>query len=71
MLENSHVRHSILAVFCLYGMVIRPPVIFLLHISGSSDFFFFISSASPVLLLSVSELVHLCAPTFLFAHLAL
>ena len=25
MLENSHIRHSILAVFVLYGMIIRHP----------------------------------------------
>ena len=43
MLENSHVRHSILVDFFLYGVVIRPPGTFLLHISGSVDF---ISSAS-------------------------
>ena len=51
MLENSHVRHSILAVFFLYGMVIRPPGIFLLHISDSVDycFHFFISSVLLVL----------------------
>ena len=37
---QSHVCHSIfnLAVFFLYGMVIRPPGIFLLHISGSVDY---------------------------------
>ena len=40
MLENSHVRHSILAVFFLYGMVIRPPGVFLLHMSGSVDYWF-------------------------------
>ena len=37
MLENSHVHRSILAVFFLYGMVISPAGIFLLHISVSDD----------------------------------
>ena len=49
MLENSHARHSILAVFFLYGMVIRPPGNFLLHIYGSGLIVDFISSASVVL----------------------
>ena len=44
---NSHAHHSILAVFFLYRMVIRSPGIFLLHISGSVDYF--IPSASHVL----------------------
>ena len=93
MLENSHVRHSImiLAVFFLYGMVIRPPGIFLLHISGSADYWFhFLCITCSIwysiiitltgeeraglqlyMLLSISELVHFYAPTFVFAHLAL
>ena len=38
MLENLHVRFSILAGFFLYGMDIRSSGIFLLHISGSVDY---------------------------------
>ena len=84
LLENSHARHSILAVFFLQCVVIKPPGIFLLHISGSVDYWFYvlcicIALSSPWLgkrgpvymLLSISELVHLYAPTFMFAHSAL
>ena len=41
MLENLHVRHSILAVFFLYGMVVSPPGICLVLLIID-----FISSAS-------------------------
>ena len=86
MLENSHVSHAILAVFFLCGIVIRvlgfSCCIFLVLLIID-----FISSASFVplalsspwsgkrgliyMLLSISERVHLYAPTFVFAHLAL
>ena len=39
MLENSHKHHSILAIFFLYDMVIKPRI-FLLHISGSVYYWF-------------------------------
>ena len=84
MLENLHVHHSIMAVFFLNGMVIRPHGICLVlliidFISSSSASLFMYSIIITLIgkrgfvymLLSISELVYLYAPTFVFAHLAL
>ena len=54
--ENLQVRHSILVVFFLYGMAIRPPEISLQHISGSVVFLF-LSSASLVLYSIITTLI--------------
>ena len=85
MLENLHVRHSILAFFFLDGMVIRPGI-FLLHISGSVDYWFhFLCITCSVqhyhhldwgregwsICCCLSVSLYTYAPTFVFAHLAL
>ena len=81
MLENSHVRHSILAVLFLYGMVkgLLSCCIFLVlliidFISSASFILYSIIIAligeerAVVYAISIIKLVHLYAPTFVCAH---